>query len=234
MGTLREIVLERGVPFVVVRAYTHGNCRKVMKELIPVLRRARTLGELLLSAKHRVWDVRITTSFDPDHWFDPETWSKYGYPFDTFFNEKLDTVEIEVEPFNEENTKKFYAYMGLGIACTEVLFDKEYGEKAEPMLYAFIKPLRPRHTVVYEEDPPLTIHVYTAIPEIHNFFIRHGYTAVSPYELVKTYHDPNTMLVELGKLDNEVRRKYDVVETYMLGGLRRRVKYALKKAMIPV
>ncbi len=175
-------------------------------------------GEQLIALLHSIArDVRLGTTFDPDHWWIEHRWSYYGYPAETLIR-YAPHVRYLVEMWSPELMDKWLAYVGIGVSPYE---------HGEPIAVLFEYPLKPRKCVSFkiieEGTGYYRIKAITAHPRAKEILKSFGYVEQSPYELVKTYRGSfDKVAEELCKIDQKLRDAGFF--TFMLEGLRERVK----------
>jgi len=158
-----------------------------------------TLEELIkrLTEIDKNKEVRVSTSFSPHYWWDPDAFGYYAYPAKTLL-ERVGNVSLEILPFDKSSEKLMWIYDGLGIvAYSEKIVDDEIVAHGEPVAVAILVPRHGREILVFELKDH-TVYAYTARPELIDLLEEYGYERVDSFTFKKSY--PN--LIELA---NELR-----------------------------
>lgn len=225
-------IWEKGVPFFVIKLFPRENsCEAIEKALKPLKGREVTLWKLIETVKPLCKDIRVGLTFDPDYWYNPYSWSAYSYPVETVFHE-IGNPSVKILPWSDKAQEEFWSYQGFGIVCdiAELKGDKVI-EHGKPLAVAVsVMPHIPRMVAVFVPRDEDTVVVVTPNIYAQNVLRLHGYREIDKNVYEKRYEKPEKMYWELNKIDEQLRS--EGLYTFMIRGLRRKVKEASQLEMI--
>ena len=171
-------ILSEGWPFIVVKVEAHPH--EIERALRRFYGRRVRLSKLIetLNRVDRNGDARVSTSFSPIHWWDPESYGEYAWPSKTLM-EQLGGIEVEVVPWGPRTQQRLWAYAGLGVASySERLRGGAIEASAEPVAMVLTVPRLARNTAVVIEEPGRLV-VFTAQPKAHRVLGDMGFRQIS-------------------------------------------------------
>lgn len=228
---LQEI-WEKGVPFFVIKLYPKNHsCDKIAEALKNLENKEVTLWKLIETLKPLCKDIRVGLTFDPDYWYNPYSWSTYSYPVSTIFHE-IGNPSIRIVGWSDNAQRLFWSYQGFGIVCDKAdLRGDTVEEHAVPLAVAVsVVPHIPRSIAVFVPVDDNGVLVVTPNIYAQNVLRLYGFRQTSDNVFEKQYDRPEKMYWELNSIDDRLRS--EGLYTFMIRGLRRRVKEASKLEMI--
>lgn len=171
-------ILSEGWPFIVVKVEAPPH--EIERALRRFYGRRVRLAKLIevLNRVDRNGGARVSTSFSPIHWWDPESYGEYAWPSKTLL-EQLGDIEVEVVPWGPRTQQRLWAYAGLGIASySEKLRGGAIEASAEPVAMVLTVPRLARNTAVIIEEPSGLV-VFAAQPRAHSVLSGMGFKRIS-------------------------------------------------------